>query len=214
MDTPITGHTTTNGIADTSAQDITINRKPSHKPYWIVATGIAGMIALYCVLAPTINSWQASDISVSAQRIHLGKVLRGDLVRDLTVQGRVVAAVSPRLYSPAQGTINLLVDAGDNVRKDQVLASVDSPELTNELQQEESSLQKLKMELDRQRIQSKKQALENQKAADLAQVSLIAAQREKRRADKAINTQSISQIDFEEAQDNLENAKQTTTVFE
>ncbi|WP_166425130.1 HlyD family efflux transporter periplasmic adaptor subunit [Paraglaciecola sp. 20A4] len=207
MDTPITGHTTTNGIADTSAQDITINRKPSHKPYWIVATGIAGMIALYCVLAPTINSWQASDISVSAQRIHLGKVLRGDLVRDLTVQGRVVAAVSPRLYSPAQGTINLLVDAGDNVRKDQVLASVDSPELTNELQQEESSLQKLKMELDRQRIQSKKQALENQKAADLAQVSLIAAQREKRRADKAINTQSISQIDFEEAQDNLENAK-------
>ena len=207
MDTPITGHTTTNGIADTSAQDINITKKQSHKPYWIAATVIAGMIVLYWVMAPTISSWQSSDISISAQRIHLGKVLRGDLVRDLSVQGRVVAAISPRLYSPAQGTINLLVDAGDNVHKDQVLASVDSPELTNELQQEESSLQKFKMELDRQRIQSKKQALENQKAVDLAQVALIAAQREKRRADKAISTQSISQIDFEEAQDNLENAK-------
>ena len=207
MDTPITGHTTTNGIADTSSQDINITKKQSHKPYWIAATVIAGMIALYWVMAPTISSWQSSDISISAQRIHLGKVLRGDLVRDLSVQGRVVAAISPRLYSPAQGTINLLVDAGDNVHKDQVLASVDSPELTNELQQEESSLQKFKMELDRQRIQSKKQALENQKAVDLAQVALIAAQREKRRADKAISTLSISQIDFEEAQDNLENAK-------
>ena len=207
MDTPITGHTTTNGIADTSAQDISITKKQSHKPYWIAATVIAGMIVLYWVMAPTISSWQSSDISISAQRIHLSKVLRGDLVRDLSVQGRVVAAISPRLYSPAQGTINLLVDAGDDVHKDQVLASVDSPELTNELQQEESSLQKFKMELDRQRIQSKKQALENQKAVDLAQVALIAAQREKRRADKAISTLSISQIDFEEAQDNLENAK-------
>ena len=207
MDTPITGQRTTNGIADTSAQDISITKKQSHKPYWIAATVTAIIIALYWVMAPTINSWQSSDISISAQRIHLGKVLRGDLVRDLSVQGRVVAAISPRLYSPAQGTINLLVDAGDTVRQDQVLASIDSPELTNELQQEESSLQKFKMELDRQRIQSKKQALENQKSVDLAQVALVAAQREKRRADKAISTQSISQIDFEEAQDNLENAK-------
>ena len=118
-----------------------------------------------------------------------------------------MAAVSPRLYSPAQGTINLLVDAGDSVTKGQVVASVDSPELTNELQQEESSLQKLKMELDRQRIQAKKQALENQKAVDLARVALVAADREKRRADKAFGTQSISQIDFEKAQDELENAK-------
>jgi HlyD family secretion protein len=61
--------------------------------------------------------------------------------------------------------------------------------------------------LDRQKIQSKKQALFNQKAVDLAKVSLTAADREKRRADRAFSTQSISQIDFEKAQDDLENAK-------
>lgn len=164
-------------------------------------------LLLYWVVEPAFSSWRSSDTSISAKRIHLAKVVRGDLVRDLSVQGQVVAAISPRLYSPAQGTINLLVDAGDTVQKGQVLASVDSPELTNELQQEESSLQKLKMELDRQRIQSKKQALENQKAVDLAKVALTGAEREKRRADKAFSTQSISQIDFEKAQDELENAK-------
>ena len=207
MDTPNTGQRATQNITDTSAQDIKIAPKKGNRPYWLGAVIITCILLLYWSIAPAVSSWQSSDTSVSAKRIHLSTVVRGDLIRDLSVQGRVVAAVSPRLYSPAQGTINLLVDAGDSVQKDQVIAQVDSPELTNELQQEESSLQKLKMELDRQRIQSKKQALENQKAADLAQVALIAAQREKRRADKAFSTQSISQIDFEKAQDELENAK-------
>jgi HlyD family secretion protein len=63
------------------------------------------------------------------------------------------------------------------------------------------------MELDRQRIQTKKQMLENQKAVDLSKVALTAADREKRRADKAFATQSISQIDYEKAQDDLENAR-------
>ncbi|MEH6713638.1 MAG: HlyD family efflux transporter periplasmic adaptor subunit [Paraglaciecola polaris] len=207
MDTPNTGQRATQNITDTSAQDIKIAPKKGNRPYWLGAVIITCILLLYWSIAPAVSSWQSSDTSVSAKRIHLSTVVRGDLIRDLSVQGRVVAAVSPRLYSPAQGTINLLVDAGDSVQKDQVIAQVDSPELTNELQQEESSLQKLKMELDRQRIQSKKQALENQKAADLAQVALIAAQREKHRADKAFSTQSISQIDFEKAQDELENAK-------
>ena len=207
MNTPITGRTTNEGISDTSAQDTIINNNKSSKTLWVATVCVISMLILYWAVAPAISSWQSSDTSISAKRIHLGKVIRGDLVRDLSVQGRVVAAVSPRLYSPAQGTINLLVDAGDSVTKGQVVASVDSPELTNELQQEESSLQKLKMELDRQRIQAKKQALENQKAVDLARVALVAADREKRRADKAFGTQSISQIDFEKAQDELENAK-------
>ena len=69
-------------------------------------------------------------------------------------KGRVVAAVSPKLYSPAQGTITFLVDAGDSVLQGQILATIDSPELSNQLQQEQSTLQRLQFELDRQRIQS------------------------------------------------------------
>jgi HlyD family secretion protein len=118
-----------------------------------------------------------------------------------------VAAISPKLYSPAQGTISFYIDAGDTVIKGQILATIDSPELSNQLKQEQSALQRLQMELDRQKIQSSKQALVNQKAVDLAKVSLTAADREKRRADKAFESQSISQIDFEKAQDDLQNAR-------
>ena len=165
------------------------------------------LIIALIILYPYFSRWSDSSMSVSAERIRIGIVKRGDFVRDLSIQGRVVAAISPKLYSPAQGTITFLVDAGDSVLQGQILATIDSPELSNQLKQEQSTLQRLQFELDRQRIQSKKQALENQKSSDLAKVALTAADREKRRADQAYKSHTISQIDFEKAQDDLENAK-------
>ncbi|GAB3033666.1 efflux RND transporter periplasmic adaptor subunit [Bowmanella dokdonensis] len=194
-------------IADTSGQDVVLAPSKNRKKYLFVAIALAVGAAGLSTLAPAISNWSSAEISVPLQRLRLAQVTQGDFVRDLSVQGQVVAAVSPRLYSPAQGTITFEVDAGDEVSVGQVLASIDSPELTNELEQEESSLQKLIMELDRQRIQAKIQQLENQKAVDMAKVALTAADREKRRADKAYETNTISQIDYEKAQDELENAR-------
>ena len=89
----------------------------------------------------------------------------------------------------------------------QAMATIESPELKSKLEQEQASLASLKMELDRQRINSKKAALENQKLVDLAHVTLTAADREKRRADRAWEKQAISEIDYEKAQDELDNAQ-------
>ncbi|MGK0304402.1 MAG: HlyD family secretion protein [Gammaproteobacteria bacterium] len=194
-------------IADTSGQDTAVLKTSNNKAKWLALGFISIAVLVYVTLAPTISNWSNSDVSISAQRVRLAKVTQGDFVRDLSVQGRVVAAVSPKLYSPAQGTISLKVDAGDTVLKGQVLATIDSPELSNQLKQEQSALQRLQMELDRQKIQSSKQALVNQKTVDLAKVALTAADREKRRADKAYASQSVSQIDYEKAQDDLENAR-------
>ena len=88
------------------------------------------------------------------------------------MQGRVVAAVSPTLYAPADGTITLRVEAGASVDRDQVLAVVDSPELENQLQQAQATLEEQEMELERQRIESKQLALEKRKGADLADVAM------------------------------------------
>ncbi|GAB5381035.1 MAG: HlyD family efflux transporter periplasmic adaptor subunit [Aliiglaciecola sp.] len=194
-------------IEDTSGQDVVLAQPSAKRPYIIVTIVLLLLILAYVTLAPAFSNWSSADQSISSDRIRTAIVQQGDLVRDLSVQGRVVASISPRLYSPAQGTITFKVDAGDSVQIDQVLAEIDSPELTNELKQEQSSLQRSLMELDREKIQAKKQALENQKAVDLALVALTAADREKRRADKAYQSHSISQIDFEKAQDDLENAK-------
>jgi HlyD family secretion protein len=133
--------------------------------------------------------------------------VRGDLVRDVSVQGRVVAAVSPTLYAPASGTITLRVAAGASVIEEQVLAVVDSPELENQLQQAQATREEQQMELERQRIVSKQSALEKRKEADLADVALVAAKREMRRAEEAHKRGVIPVIDFEKAKDDLRNAE-------
>lgn len=194
-------------IADTSAQDIRLE-PPSKRRHLIIA-GTAGLtlILLAWLAAPSIQRWADATVSFPYDRVRVATVTRGNLVRDVSVQGRVVAAVSPMLYSTAAGTITLQADAGERVIAGQVLAMVDSPELTNLLQQAESSLEQRQVELERQRIESRQLALEKRKSADLANVALTAADREKRRADQAYELGVISVIDYEKAQDDLQNAE-------
>ena len=165
------------------------------------------ILVLVWVMIPAINRWAIATVTVPLDRLRIATVTRADLVRDVSVQGRVVAAVSPTLYAPAPGTITLLVEAGSVVGKDQVVARVDSPELMNRLQQALSARDQLAVRLQRQRIESRQQALEKRKSADLANVALVAANREKRRADQANAVAVISVIDFEKAQDDLRNAE-------
>jgi HlyD family secretion protein len=197
-------------IADTSGQDVLLAPNNKHKTKFYIALGVALTLVAIFLVAPSLSRWSNAEVTISAKRLRTAVVEHGDFIRDLSIQGRVVAAVSPKLYSPTQGTITYHVDAGDSVNKDQILAIIDSPELTNSLQQEESTLQRLQMDWDRKKIQAKKQTLENQKKVDLAKIALTAAEREKRRADQAYESHSISQIDYEKAQDDLENA---TLVF-
>lgn len=165
------------------------------------------IVVLAWLAAPVFQRWANATISVPIDRVRIATVTRGDLVRDISVQGRVVAAVSPTLYATAPGTITLNVEAGERVVEGQVVGVVLSPDLANQLEQAESELEQRQVELDRQRIESRQLALDKRKAADLAMVSLTAADREKRRADQAYELGVISVIDYEKAQDDLENAQ-------
>ena len=169
-------------IADTSSQDIQLAPPdPWRKRLALAAVGVA-LIALTTVAIPWVQRWTNATVTVDMERVRTATVERGDLVRDVSVQGRVVAAVSPTLYATAPGTITLAVDAGERVVAGQVLANIDSPELTNQLQQAEASLAQRRLELERQRIETRQLALDKRKAADLAEVTVVAARREKRRA--------------------------------
>lgn len=194
-------------IKDTSAQDVRLAPVDPRRKY-LISGGIGlAVVAAIWLAVPVVQRWANASISVPIDRVRTATVERGDLVRDVSVQGRVVAAISPTLYASAGGTITLEVEAGERVLEGQVVASVVSPELTNALQQAESTFEQRKMELERQRIESRQLALEKRKAADLADVALVAANREKRRADEANRLGVIPEIDFEKAQDDLRNAE-------
>jgi HlyD family secretion protein len=194
-------------IADTSGQDVKLAPRGHRGRNLIGGSAVLVLLVLAWVLTPVVSRWATATVTVPRERLRIATVQREDLVRDVSVQGRVVAAISPTLYAPAAGSITLYVEAGVTVVEGQVLAKIESPALTSQLQQAESSLEQQVVELERQRIESRQLALDKRKAADLADVALVAAKREKRRADKANEVSVISVIDFEKAQDDLRNAE-------
>ena len=172
-----------------------------------MCAGVAGLLVLVLLAVPALQRWAGSGTSVSRDRLRLAVVERADLVRDVSVQGRIVAAISPTLFAPAAGTISLRVDAGAEVGAGQTLAVLDSPELQNRLEQEQATLDSLRVELDRQRIETRQKALDNRKNIDLTRVTLVAADRERRRAESGHQIKAISEIDFEKTEDDLETAR-------
>jgi HlyD family secretion protein len=105
------------------------------------------------------------------------------------------------LFAAAPGTVHFLVQAGDTVAKGQPIASVESPELRNELLREQASLAGLELAVQRQSIDTRRQILANQQAIDLANVNIQAAEREQRRAEDSWGRHLISERDYEKARD-------------
>jgi HlyD family secretion protein len=167
---------------------------------------LIGLVATYFLIS-FLGKWMGADATVSAERIRTASVIRGDLLRDISVQGTVVAAISPTLYSPANGTITLDIQPGATVSSGQILAVLDSPEVQSEYEQGVSTLAGLQAELERQKIQARKDQVASQQNIDLAQVRLTAAKREMRRAEESIRIQAISQIDYERYGDDLATAE-------
>jgi HlyD family secretion protein len=193
-------------IRDTSQQDAVIAPPPGfqikRRALWIA--GAAGVLALGVAL---LSTWRSSDASVSASRLRIAEVTRGTLVRDASVNGRVVAAVSPTLYAKAPATVNLKVAAGDTVKKDQVLAVLESPDLADVLKREVSAYEGLKAEVARQQILARKQKLLAQKEADTAEIERLSAQRTLERYDSVAQVGIIAKIDYQKAKDALQSAE-------
>ena len=135
------------------------------------------------------------------------RVERGSFVRDIAADGQVVAAVSPTLYANALGTVTLKVHAGDSVVKGQVLAVVDSPDLTAKLSQEDATLAGLKLDWQRATLEADHKLAQLRDAYDQAQVDQKTAQRERDRSRKAYELGSYSELQALKAEDALEKAQ-------
>jgi len=193
-------------IRDTSQQDAVIAPPAGHKikrgAVWIGAG-----VALLAVCAYLLAGWGASEASVSAARLRIAEVTRGTLVRDASVNGRVVAAVSPTLYAKAPSTVNLKVAAGDTVKKEQVLAVLESPDLSDAFKREASTYEQLKAEVARQHILARKQKLLAQKEADTAEIDRLSAQRTLERYESVGELGIIAKIDYQKAKDAVKSSE-------
>ena len=195
-------------IPDTSAQDSLVVVPKNNKKWFVRALiGVFAIFICYFFVSPALVGWSGGQSAISIDKLRIAKVMKGDFIRDLAIQGKVIAARRPVLYSPAQGSVTYLVDAGDSVQLNQVVARIESPELQSLFEQETTKLSRLKTQLSREKIQAKQIQLQQENRIGQAHVALNAAKREMRRSDEAIKNQVISDIDYQKTKDDLENAE-------
>ncbi|MFT4632026.1 MAG: HlyD family secretion protein [Crocinitomicaceae bacterium] len=197
-------------IQDTSMQDTPLSTRASSAARFrhrLQVTAIVSLSAIVALFAyPSIEKWQSASLTIDGERLRTAIVERGQFVRDISVQGKVVAAVRPMLFSPADGRVTTLVRSGDRVTIGHPVAAVESPELLNEYAQELSKLGELDTQLARHGIETRMAQLAQKEKVALSKMALVAAKRELRRAKIAHEQQAISLQDYEKAVDDKDRA--------
>jgi HlyD family secretion protein len=189
-------------IPNTSSMDRPVAAQRGHR---LVSAAIAAavLLVLLVIAFPVVRRWVRADRAVDASSLRTAAVTRGDLLREISVQGRVVAALSPTLYSPGQGIVSLRTRAGSTVHQGDVLAVVESKELHAALDQAHAQLATSRAELDRQRIVARQSHLRAQQQSDLLTLRLAAAKRQLERVQRTFDEGLSNKTEYETAQDNV-----------
>lgn len=195
------------GMRGTESQDTPLASPVKRWTRRRLALGGGAAALAIVVFAWLIHGWLTTGQMISRERLRIAEVNRGHFVRDVAADGTVVAAVSPTLFAIAPGTVTYAARAGDAVRKAQVLATLDSPELTNELQREQATLDSLDAALEHQRLEIRRQILTSKQQADLAEVTINAAERELKRSEWAWGLHVIPERDYKRAIDDVATAR-------
>ncbi len=193
-------------IRDTSAQDQTFPTHATAAPWkrWLWP-GIAALVVLLAI-GFAARAWLGASRSFDSARVRIAEVKKGDLVRDLAADGKVIAANSPVLYAISAGTVDLKVVAGDVVKKDQELAVIDSPELRSKLAQERATLAGLEAEASRSLLDATLARAKASKETDQANIERQAAERDLQRYQRGYDGGAVPQIDLAKANDTLKKA--------
>ena len=191
---------------NTEAQDAVLLPSTAKLRHWrkvVIAVVVVGLLAF---MAKPVLRYLAGN-SVRASALQFSSVTRGDLVREATGFGRVVAARSPSLFAASAGVVHFIAEAGTLVAAGAVLAEIESPELMAKLAQEQSSLLAFKSDAARLGITNQRAALAKARELDTARIAQVAAKREWQRAERAFTVHAVSQVDHLRAKDALDAAE-------
>ncbi len=192
-------------IPDTSAMDKPVERPRGLTRRQIVLIAVGGVALLVMLaLAPAIRRWARADRAVDGRRLNIVTVVRGDLDRDVSAQGRVVAALHPMLFSPVAGIVSVTVKAGTAVKEGQLLARIESPEVRSRLVQDRSTLLALQSDLGRQEIAARQAALRSRQQVEILTKRLAAARRAMERARELFDQGLLNRVDQERAKDDVD----------
>jgi len=193
-------------ISGTDGQDEIIKVEKKTLNLKMVFWSFILLLGIYFCL-PILGQWHSATPRVDMEKLSVAPVFRGDLIRDVAVSGKIVAANAPQLYSTEQGQVSLTAKPGQQVSEGQVVAVITSPELDAQIKQQKSALEQLKIDSRRGELQDKEAQLDLEKSMNAAQSALNVAKRENQRAELSFKKQVMSEVDLLRSRDELSDAE-------
>ncbi len=103
---------------------------------------IYGVVAIVVLLVVVGGLIAATTGGTKIDPTKLAKVEKGDLAKSVVATGKVTPITKVEVKSKASGIVKkLLVDAGDRVKKGQLLAQLDKDEITAQVEQSRAALE-------------------------------------------------------------------------
>lgn len=193
-------------INSTAGQDEIITKVAPKKPWLKLITSVCFLVIVIWLFIPVIQQWMGGIPSIDLNTITSAKVFKGTLIRDVAVNGKLVAANAPTLYSSEAGQVTLLKKPGDIVERGDIVASISSPELQSIIKQATAKLESLKVDARRGELRDLESQLDLEQVLDTARVRSNASKRELTRAELSFEKQVVSQLYLVSQRDaNIEN---------
>ena len=197
-------------IKGTSGQDEVV-ANPKNIAVKKILLGISLLCALSYAAFPKLSQWYSSIPSVDGNSIKVDTVIRGDIIRDVVVSGKAVAANAPQLYNTEIGKITLLAKPGEVVEENQIVARLVSPELDALIKLQQSTLEQLSINANRGVLADKESQLDLESSMNAAESKLNVAKREYQRSKLSYSKKIISEVDWLKSQDAVTDAQR---IFE
>jgi HlyD family secretion protein len=194
-------------IADTSGQDRLLAAQPRWRFRLLAGAVLVALVLLAALFGPGLLQQLSTGQSISQARLSVAEVTWGPMVRDVAGEGKVVAAVSPTLFAANPGSVQLLVKAGDLVKKGQVLARLSSPELSARLAQERSNADALRSDWLRVEADAKAQRAQAQGQLETAAINLKTASNDLQRQTQAFEAGATAGAQVDQARDAVARAQ-------
>jgi HlyD family secretion protein len=161
-------------IQGTETQDNIISRPAVSTLRRMLPMFVISLTVILLLLAFFQSVGESASLVLPRAQMQFATVQRGDLMRDIAVQGRIVAANAPTLYSQETGQVQLFKQPGEAVTLGDLLATITSPTLQNDLQQQLAVLESMRSEADRAALTAREQQLDMEQVMNNSQTRITA----------------------------------------
>ncbi len=192
--------------AENTATETDTPPRPNRRRLWllVIPAIFVGIPVVQFLLRPPVEEQQVRAIPVEVDTVAVSRIERV-LGYPGTIRAESTTAVLPKVSGTVTG---VLVDEGDAVTEDQVIATIDDAVLRLQVDQARAAVAGAEAQLRRAESGARPEEIENARASvEQSRADLAAAESDLARTERLYEAGTVAQATFEDARDQVDSAR-------